>query len=41
MSPTQTTHLETDPDMDMVRDDPRFKEMLAGAKERLGITAAA
>jgi adenylate cyclase len=37
VSPTQITHLEVDPDLDAVRDDPRFKDMLAGAKKRLGI----
>jgi adenylate cyclase len=34
-------HLEADPDLDPIRDDPRFKEMLAAAKQRLGMAAAA
>lgn len=33
-------HIEHDPDLDALRDDPRFKQMLADAKERLGITEA-
>jgi adenylate cyclase len=36
-SPGNIHHAEIDPDMDPVRDDPRFKEMLASAKQRLGI----
>jgi adenylate cyclase len=28
---------ETDPDLDSLRDDPRFQTMLAGARKRLGI----
>ena len=39
MSPIHLTkHLEADPDMDLLRDHPRFKKMLAAAKKRLGIT---
>jgi adenylate cyclase len=34
-------HLEADPDLDGLREDPRYKEMLASAKQRLGMTAAA
>jgi adenylate cyclase len=34
-------HLEADPDLDSLRDDPRYKELLASAKERLGMTEAA
>jgi adenylate cyclase len=30
-------HAEIDPDLDPLRDDPRFKDMLAAAKQRLGI----
>ena len=30
-------HLESDPDLDPLRDDPGYKEMLSSAKERLGI----
>ena len=36
-SPGQIRHAEIDPDMDSLRDDPRFKTMLAGAKQRLGM----
>lgn len=39
-SPMHLRHLEVDPDIDPIRDDPRFKEMLAAAKERLGLAAA-
>jgi hypothetical protein len=34
-------HLEADPDLDGLRDDPRYKEMLASAKQRLGIAEGA
>jgi adenylate cyclase len=37
-SPTIIKHLEVDPDMNPIRGDPRFKAMLAGAKQRLGMT---
>jgi adenylate cyclase len=40
-STTLMRHLEVDPDLNPIRDDPRFKAMLAAAKERLGIAAAA
>jgi adenylate cyclase len=40
-SSTLMRHIEADPDMDPVRNDPRFQEMMASAKRRLGITAAA
>jgi adenylate cyclase len=36
-SPTPIKHLAVDPDLDLVRDDPRFKEMLAATKQRLGM----
>jgi adenylate cyclase len=36
-SATHIRHLESDPDLDKIRDHPRFQKMLAGAKERLGI----
>ena len=36
-SPMHIRHLEVDPDLDRVRHDPRFKEMLAAAKKRLGM----
>jgi len=38
-SPTHIKHLGVDPDLDAVRDDPRFNEMLSAAKQRLGMTA--
>jgi adenylate cyclase len=34
-SATIMRHIEVDPDMDPVRGDPRFKQMLASAKQRL------
>ena len=37
--PDQIRHVEADPDMNPIRDDPRFKTMLAAAKERLGLAA--
>jgi adenylate cyclase len=36
-SPIHVKHLEVDPDLNAIRDLPRFKEMLAAAKDRLGI----
>ena len=33
-------HLEADPDYNAIRGDPRFQQMLAGAKRRLGISVA-
>jgi adenylate cyclase len=39
-SATHIRHMEADPDLDKVRDDPRFQEMLAGAKKRLGLVSA-
>ena len=36
-SPGQVRHAEIDPDMDPLRDDPRFESMLASAKKRLGM----
>jgi adenylate cyclase len=36
-SSTFIRHLEADPDLDPIRDNSRFKEMLATAKKRLGI----
>ncbi len=36
-SPIHVKHLEADPDMESVRDHPRFKKMLAVAKQRMGI----
>jgi adenylate cyclase len=40
-STTWIWHAEADPDFDAIREDPRFKEMLAAAKQRLGLAAAA
>jgi adenylate cyclase len=40
-SPGQITHAEIDPDMDRVRDDPRFKAMIGAARKRLGINEVA
>jgi adenylate cyclase len=34
-------HLEVDPDLDPIREDPRFKRMLAEAKQRLGMPESA
>jgi hypothetical protein len=34
-------HLEVDPDLDAIREDSRFKEMLAATKKRLGMPAEA
>jgi adenylate cyclase len=39
-SSTRIRHLEADPDLDSIRDDPRFKKMLASAKRRLGLAIA-
>ena len=36
-SSTWVWHAEADPDMEPIREDPRFKEMLSAAKQRLGI----
>ncbi len=40
-SSTWIMHAEADPDLHSIRDDARFKKMLAEAKERLGLVAAA
>jgi len=40
-SPGQIHHTEIDPDMDPIRDDPRFQKMLGAAKQRLGMLATA
>jgi adenylate cyclase len=34
------THLEADPDVDTVRDHPRFRKMLAELRQRLGVDPA-
>ncbi len=39
-SPAYIRHAEIDPDMDPLRENPRFVEMLASAKQRLGIAEA-
>ena len=39
VSPTQIKHMGADPDLDPIRDDERFKTMLAAAKQRLGLSA--
>jgi adenylate cyclase len=39
-SGTRIRHLEADPDLDSIRDNPRFQKMLASAKQRLGLAAA-
>lgn len=40
-SPGNILHAEIDPDMDPVREDPRFVEMLTKAKQRVGMSTAA
>jgi len=35
--PDRIKHVEADPDMDPIRDDPRFKAMMSAAKQRLGL----
>jgi adenylate cyclase len=40
-SSTLMRHAEVDPDLDPIRDHPRFKEMLSAAKERLRLETAA
>lgn len=39
-STTEIRHVEADPDLEPIRNDPRFTKMLASAKERLGLTTA-
>ena len=39
LSTTHIRHAEVDPDLDFLRNDERFKTLLAQAKERLGISA--
>ncbi|HET6534718.1 MAG TPA: TIR domain-containing protein [Sphingomicrobium sp.] len=36
-SASRIQHAEADPDLDPVRDDPRFKSMISAAKQRLGM----
>ncbi len=40
-SATRVRHAEADPDLDTIRDDPRFKDALAAVKERLGMQVPA
>ena len=40
-SPMHIRHLEVDPDLEQIRNEPRFKKMLTTAKQRLGMAAAA
>src|SRR4029453_11911380 len=40
-SATRIRHADADPDLDSLRDDSRFKKMVALAKQRLGLVAAA
>ena len=39
-STTLMRHIDADPDLKPIRDDRRFKEMLATAKKRLGMPTA-
>ncbi|MEO5611651.1 MAG: TIR domain-containing protein [Sphingomicrobium sp.] len=39
VSATHIRHAEVDPDLNLLREDQRFKTMLAAAKQRLGIAA--
>jgi adenylate cyclase len=40
LSTAQIRHADVDPDLDPIRDDSRFKSMVADAKQRLGMTEA-
>ena len=40
LSTAQIKHADVDPDLDPVRDDPRFKSLMAEAKQRLGMVDA-
>lgn len=39
VSATQIRHADSDPDLDALRNDPRFKKMVSAAKKRLGLAA--
>ena len=39
-SPAYIRHAEIDPDMDPIREHPRFVAMIASAKQRLGMAEA-
>jgi adenylate cyclase len=39
-SSTFIRHLEADPDLDPIRSNPRFMEMLDSTKQRLGLAAS-
>ncbi len=41
VSRTQLKHADVDPDLDPIRGEPRYIEMMAAAKQRLGMTQAA
>ena len=40
LSTAQIKHADVDPDLDPIRDDARFKSMMADAKQRLGMVEA-
>ena len=40
-STTVLRHMEVDPDIDLLRDDPRFRKMFEAARERLGMPPVA
>jgi adenylate cyclase len=40
-SASHMRHIEVDPDVDPIRDDPRFKTMFGDARQRIGMPAAA
>ena len=39
LSTAQIRHADVDPDLDPIREDPRFQALMAAAKDRLGMTA--
>lgn len=40
VSATQIRHADADPDLDSLRNDPRFKQMVSDAKQRLGVAGS-